>query len=160
MPKLTVGWREWIALPALGIPAIKAKVDTGAKTSALHTVALETYETNGVLMVRFTIHPLRKRPDISISCTAEVVDQRIVSDSGGHRENRYFIRTPVTLGEHSWPIEMSLTNRDNMLFKMLLGRTAMADQLMVDPDCSYLTGRKLAKVYPKPAQPTIHTSTR
>lgn len=155
MPKLTVGWREWIALPELGIPAIKAKVDTGAKTSALHTVALETYETNGVLMVHFTIHPLRKRPDIALTCTAEVVDQRIVSDSGGHRENRYFIRTPLSLGEHSWPIEMSLTNRDNMLFKMLLGRTAMANQLIVDPDSSYLTGRKLAKAYPKKAHSTI-----
>ncbi len=152
--KLTVGWREWIALPELGIPAIKAKIDTGAKTSALHTSSLEAFEENGLLMVRFTLQPLRKRPDIELTCTAEVTDQRIVSDSGGHRENRYFIRTPVALGDRTWPIEISLTNRGTMLFKMLLGRTAMTDRLLVDPECSYLTGRELARTYPKQVHPS------
>ena len=149
MQKLTVGWREWVALPELEIPGIKAKIDTGARTSALHAFALEAFEEEGQTKVRFGIHPLRKRPEIEIYCVADVIDERIVSDSGGHREKRYFIQTPISVGDNTWPIEISLTNRDNMLFRMLLGRTAMADCLLVDPGASYLTGRKLAKVYPK-----------
>lgn len=144
-----VGWREWVSLPGLEIPAIKAKIDTGARTSALHAFALEPFEENGQLKIRFGIHPLTKRPEVEIYCLADVTDQRIVTDSGGHREARYFIRTPISIGTNTWPIEISLTNRDNMLFRMLVGRTAMADCLLVDPGASYLTGRELAKVYPK-----------
>lgn len=145
--KITIGWREWVALPQLGIPAIKAKVDTGARTSALHAFEVETFAEGGVERVRFGIHPLQKRNDIEIYCVADIIDQRIVTDSGGHRENRYVIRTPVLLGETTWEIELTLTNRDTMLFRMLLGRSAMHQRLFVDPTVSYMTGRKLRRAY-------------
>ena len=138
--RIFLGWREWLALPELNIPAIKAKVDTGARTSALHAFFVEPFEKNGLQMVRFGVHPLQKRLDLEIICEAEVKDFRSVSDSGGHREMRYVIETVVQLGALSKKIEMTLTNRDNMKFRMLLGRTAM-NGLQVLPDKSYLTGR-------------------
>jgi len=147
--KLTLGWREWLALPELGIPAIRAKIDTGARTSALHTFNLESFEENGQLKVRFGIHPLRNRTDIEIFCVAGVIDQRNVSDSGGHRETRFVIRTPVRLGELTWPIEITLTNREDMRFRMLLGRTAMQGRVLVDPDQSHVLGRSLREHYPR-----------
>ncbi len=143
-----VGWREWLALPALDVPAVKAKLDTGARTSALHVVDLETLETQDGLQVRFVLHPLRKRPQIERVCQAPVIDQRVVRDSGGHQERRYVIRTPVRLGQRQWPIELTLTNRDNMLFRMLLGRTAMQG-LVIDPQQSYRYGRSLRHYYRK-----------
>ena len=145
--KLRVGWREWLALPGLGIPAIKAKVDTGARTSALHAFTLQAFRADGRLQVRFGIHPLQRRKDIKIMCIADVIDQRIVRDSGGHKEKRYVIRTPIRLGNRQWPIEITLTDRDPMLFRMLIGRTAMQSHVLIDPDASFLTGRKLAKTY-------------
>lgn len=144
MHKLTIGWREWLALPQLQIPAIKAKIDTGARTSALHAFFVEPYEANGIEMVRFGVHPLQRRLDIEIVCTAPIKDYREVSDSGGHREKRYVIETELLLGTGKRSIEMTLTNRDNMKFRMLLGRTAMTE-LLVSPDQSYLLGRKRHK---------------
>lgn len=135
-----IGWREWLALPELGVPGVKAKIDTGARSSALHVVDLEVFEERGRSRVRFVLHPLRKRSGIAIVCTADVIDQRVVSDSGGHRERRWVIRTPVALGSRQWPIELSLTNREDMLFRMLLGRTAMQG-LLIDPRRSYRHGR-------------------
>jgi len=145
----TVGWREWVALPQLGIPGLKAKIDTGARTSALHTFRVERTRRGGVERVRFGIHPIRRRPDIEIFCEADVTDYRMVTDSGGRREKRFIIVTDVSLLGEVWPIEMSLTNRENMLFRMLLGRTAMEGRLVVDPGLSYVTGRRLARKYPK-----------
>lgn len=141
---VTIGWREWLALPALSIPAIKAKIDTGARTSALHAFFVEPFEIDGMQMVRFGVHPLQKRLDIEIVCVTPVKDFREVRDSGGHREMRYVIETEILLGGSSRIAEMTLTNRDNMKFRMLLGRTAMQGLLVV-PDKSYLTGRKRHK---------------
>lgn len=152
--KIQVGWREWLALPELGIPAIKAKLDTGARTSALHVFDLETFVRDGRPQVRFGIHPLQKRTDVSLVCTAEVVDERMVSDSGGHRERRLIIRTAVSLAEREWPIEISLTSREDMLFRMLLGRTAIQGRLVIDPELSYAYGRRRRRAYRSwPAQP-------
>ena len=140
MSRLQIGWREWLALPQLGIPHVKAKIDTGARTSALHAFFVEPYRDNGLDRVRFGVHPLQKRLDIEIICDCPVMDFREVRDSGGHREMRYVIETRVRLGQQDWPIEMTLTNRDTMKFRMLLGRTAMKG-IEVLPDRSYLCGR-------------------
>lgn len=141
-PSLAVlGWREWLALPALGIPCIKAKVDTGARTSTLHAFYVDTFRRQGQLHARFGVHPVQHRSDIVVHAEAPVVDRRKVSDSGGHREERYVIHTRVALGQREWPIELTLTNRETMLFRMLLGRTAIAGNAVVDPGQSFLAGR-------------------
>lgn len=151
-PKDAIGWREWLTLPQLGIPAIKAKIDTGARTSALHTFSLEEFTDAGRRMVRFGIHPLQKRHDIALFCEAPVLERRRVKDSGGHVEKRYVIATNVALKNELWQIHITLTNRDAMLFRMLLGRTAIERRFVVDPSRSYTAGRKLAKFYPKRLQ--------
>jgi len=139
---VTLGWREWVGLPGLGIRQIKAKVDTGARTSALHAFEIEEFEESGKACVRFKIHPVQRDNDTVIECVADVVDQRIVSDSGGHREKRWVISTDVGIGPHIWPAEFTLTARDDMLFRMLLGRTAMKGRAVVDPSRSYVVGKK------------------
>lgn len=144
-----LGWREWVALPDLGIPAVKAKLDTGARTSALHAYFVEPYEERGVSMVRFGIHPLRRRNEIALECVAVVKDRRMVSDSGGHREKRFVIETRLQLGDISWLAEVTLTDREGMLFRMLLGRTALAGRYSVDPARSYVAGRSLTRAYPR-----------
>lgn len=148
-PIEALGWREWVALPDLGIPAVKAKLDTGARTSALHAYFVEPFEENGVSRVRFGIHPLRRRPEIALDCVADVKDRRIVSDSGGHREHRFVIETRLELGARSWLAEVTLTDRESMLFRMLLGRTALAGRFSVDPALSYSTGKSLRRAYPR-----------
>ena len=148
-PRGIIGWREWLALPDLGIPAIKAKIDTGARTSALHTFSLEEFEADGRPMVRFRIHPLQKRKDIEIHCQAPLLERRRVKDSGGHLENRYVIETLAVLQNQIWKIHLTLTNRDSMIFRMLLGRTALEKRFIIDPGRSYTTGRSLAKTYPR-----------
>ncbi len=138
---LTVGWREWVYLPDLHIDKIKAKVDTGARTSCLHAFQIDPYTDRGEEKVRFFIHPIQKRDDIVDECHAKVLDKRLVSDSGGHREMRYVIATRLVMGLLEWDIEVTLTNRDTMMFRMLLGRTAMENRILVDPASSYLLGK-------------------
>ena len=135
-----IGWREWVSLPALGIDFIKAKIDTGARTSALHTFELEVAHEAGRKIARFGVHPFQRDTETVTWCDAPVVDERSVRDSGGHREWRFVIETPVRMANREWPIEITLTARDTMLFRMLVGRTAMRS-IRVDPLASFLTGR-------------------
>lgn len=138
----TVGWREWVILPDLGIPGIKAKIDTGAKTSSLHTFGVEPADTYEGEVARFRVHPLRKRQDIVIHCEAPIVDRRVVRDSGGHSEERYVIESRLQLGPFDLMAEFTLTSRDDMLFPMLLGRRAMvAAGIIVDVSQSYVHGK-------------------
>lgn len=137
-----LGWREWVGLPALRLPLIKAKVDTGARTSTLHAFYVEAFPSSGGDFVRFGVHPLRGRSDVEVHCKAQILDRRVVCDSGGHREQRYVILTSLAIGGCIWPIEVTLTNRENMLFRMLLGRTAIAGNGVVDPRRSFVAGRR------------------
>jgi len=149
-----LGWREWVALPDLGIPAIKAKIDTGARTSALHAFRIEPFTRDNNDHVRFWLHPLRKQQDIELICEAPVVQKRLVKDSGGHSEERYVIESAVRVGDRQWTIELTLTSREDMMFRMLLGRSAITSgRLKVDPAASYLTGRRKGKVYNKSGNP-------
>ena len=144
--KQTLGWREWVALPDLGVPAIKAKVDTGARTSAIHAHGVREFERQGERWLRFRLYPLQNKT-VEKVCEARLVDERSVTDSGGHREVRFVISTTLKIAAAEVPIEMTVTRRDDMRFRMLLGRTAMARRYVVDPGRSFVLGRSLAKSY-------------
>jgi hypothetical protein len=133
-----LGWREWLSLPKFGIAAIRAKIDSGARSSALHVDELETYAKNGVEWVSFTVRTAVG--DEQRACRSRVVDRRPVTDSGGHTTERVFIKTDLQVGGLVHRIEINLTNRRNMLFPMLLGRTAMAGHFLVDPARSFVLG--------------------
>jgi hypothetical protein len=139
--KTLIGWREWLALPGLGVDELKVKIDTGARTSALHAFTVEKFVEHGAWCVRFGIHPLHKDNSVEHYCVADLVEERWVMDSGGHREKRAVIYTPICMGGNTWPIYITLTNRDNMTFRMLLGRNALRGRVIVDMNASYLLGR-------------------
>jgi ribosomal protein S6--L-glutamate ligase len=141
----TIGWEEWCALPQLGLPAIKAKVDTGAKTSALHAYDIVPFKKDGKQYVEFKVHPLQKNEDIECKCTARLIGTRVVTSSNGERETRYVILTKMKFGTMVFEAELTLTSRHNMTFRMLLGRQALRQaQFIVDPAKSYTLGRKKA----------------
>ncbi|OED39416.1 ribosomal protein S6 modification protein [Chromatiales bacterium (ex Bugula neritina AB1)] len=139
---LIFGWREWVALPSLGVARIKAKVDTGARTSALHAVEIRPFTENGIQRVQFRVQPKQRDRQTEMLCVADVFDQRTVTDSGGHQEDRWVISTMLSIGAHSWPIEVTLTARNDMKFRMLLGRTALNERALVDSSASYVVGKK------------------
>ncbi len=142
-----LGWEEWLALPDLGLPAIKAKVDTGARTSALHAFLIEPFGSDVAPKVRFGIHPIPGRNEIEVYCSAPVIDRREVTSSNGERETRYVIAARVRIGEREWPIELTLTNRESMSYRMLLGRQAIRDDMFVDPASSFRQPRLTYKLY-------------
>jgi len=138
--KIVIGKEEWGSLPELGLPAIKMRVDSGAKTSSIHAFNIHTFEERGKKYVHFDIHPIQNNRKLIQSCRALVVDQRKVKSSSGDAETRHVIRTPITLGNETWDIEVTLSNRDSMGYRMLLGREAMNKRALIDPDASFCLG--------------------
>jgi hypothetical protein len=136
--KLVVGWREWIALPGLGVAAIKAKIDTGARSSSLHAFDINEFERDGAPWVRFDIHPLQRDAETVVRAEAPVLEYRHVRSSSGHLALRPAIRAEVELNGQRWPIELTLAARDDMGFRMLLGREAVRGRFTVDPGRSFV----------------------
>jgi len=139
--KVIFGSEEWFSFPDLGIPTIKARVDSGAKTSALHAINITPFIKDGANWVKFDINPIQNNLKTVLHCEAPLVDKRIVKSSSGFREQRFVIRTTLDIGNSNWLIEMTLTNRDSMGFRMLLGREAMSGRVLVDPEQIYLLGQ-------------------
>ena len=137
-----VGWREWTTLPALSGTPMKAKIDTGARTSALHAFALElTTDAAGITTAAFEIHPLQRSSARSSSVQLPVIDFRTVRSSNGTSETRPVVQTTARIGDHEWTIDLTLTSRDEMGFRMLLGRAAVRRRFLVDPSRSYQQGK-------------------
>lgn len=144
-----LGWREWVALPDLGVEAVKAKLDTGARTSSLHAFAIKRFELDGVPMVRFEIHPHQRSSEDERVVEAPMLEERWIRNSGGERELRPVIETTVRIGERQWTIELTLSRRDQMGFRMLLGRQALRGWAVVDPGKSFRAGRRKRMVSKK-----------
>jgi hypothetical protein len=140
--KKIIGWREWVRLPDLRIDRIKAKIDTGARTSALHAHKITPFTKDGAAYVRFAVHPIQRQRKPEVVCVALVIDERAVTPSGGRSERRYVIRTLMKLGKSRWPVELTLTNRDHMGFRMLIGRQALRRRYLVDPGRSFVVRKK------------------
>jgi len=138
-----VGWREWVGLPELGVQMVKAKIDTGARSSALHAWNIRRFEKDGAPWVAFDLHPMQRDNNVVIACQAPILGERRVRSSSGAIQLRYVIKTVLELGERRWPIELTLTNRDQMGFRMLLGRTALKRRAIIDPSGSFLSTRRL-----------------
>ena len=136
-----IGWREWVGLPDLDIPWIKAKIDTGARSSALHAFDLEPFERDGAPWVRFQVHPWQRSADDPVEVTAAVIDHRHVRSSNGTGERRPVIDTTLRLGRYQLPLEVTLTSRDQMGFRLLIGRQALRGRALIDPERSFLCGR-------------------
>lgn len=146
VPRLTLGWQEWVALPGLGLAAIRAKIDTGARTSALHAYDIEPA---GRGRIAFKVHPIPRRAEVVVECEARLIDSRDVTSSNGERERRVVIETDIEIGGCRWPIEITLTNRALMRTRMLLGRQALAGHAWIDPALTLLQPRLSYNVYRK-----------
>lgn len=142
--KLIIGRDEWCQLPQLNIPALKTKIDTGAKTSALHALNIESKLEQDINYVYFDVNPIQSNNKIVIHCKAPIIDNRYITSSNGHKEHRYVINTLFGIGEYIWEIELTLSNRDPMRYRMLLGREAMSNRVLVNPALSCNHG-KLSK---------------
>jgi|SRR6185312_9546280 len=139
---VTLGWRERLALPQLGIGVLKAKLDTGARSSSLHVDTLETFQRDGATWLRFSLHPGRRQP-LAVRCEAPALDRRLVTDTGGRRTRRWFIRSEVELAGRRFNVDINLTDRRHMLFPLLLGRSALIGRFVIDPSLSYTQSRPL-----------------
>ncbi|MCB1109922.1 MAG: ATP-dependent zinc protease [Chlamydiia bacterium] len=137
--KIPIGWQEWISLPNLKIPAIKAKIDTGAKTSSLHAFKIKPIIKDKKDCVSFSVHPIQRNKTISVSCCCPIFDVRSVMSSNGHVEERYVIQSVLCLGNEKWEIEITLSDRDPLRFRMLLGREALDSKVVIDPSKALLT---------------------
>ena len=149
-----IGWKEWFSLDSLGLPAIKGKIDTGAKTSSLHAFDIENFYIENVQYVKFFIHPLQKNKKLRKTCIARVIDQRMVSDSSGKKEKRFVVKSGLKIGDQKIVIELTLANRDSMTFRMLLGRDAIKQaKMLVNPSKSFIQGKftksEILKLYAK-----------
>ncbi|MGB3787252.1 MAG: RimK/LysX family protein [Phormidesmis sp.] len=142
-----IGWRERVSLPALGVISVKVKIDTGARSSALHAFNIEYFKKGSIDYVRFNVHPSQRSEDEIVTTEAKLLDVRTVRNSGGQSESRPVIETIVTLNEHSWPIELTLTNRDVMGFRMLLGRQALRQNFLVDSSRSYVQSKARTQTF-------------
>ncbi|MBF0628387.1 MAG: ATP-dependent zinc protease [Magnetococcales bacterium] len=136
-----LGWREWVGLPDFGVERIKTKIDTGARTSALHALEPTQFVRDGKSLVQFRLHPVQRKSKPELLCEAPLVDCRSVISSGGHIEHRFVILTQILLGERLILAEVTLTNRTLMGFRMLVGRTTIGRKFLVDPGRSFLTTR-------------------
>jgi hypothetical protein len=138
--KPVIGWREWAAFPDLGVKRINAKIDTGAKTSAIHAFQIKEIPFGSKIYVEFYLHPLQRRRTPEIFCRAPIVGKRVIRSSNGEQEVRCVIQTRLRLGTSSWNIDLTLTDRDSMGFRLLIGRDAIRRKFIIDPGASYLLG--------------------
>lgn len=156
--KMIVGSEEWCAIPGLSIPAIKARIDSGARTSSIHAFNIQPFKKNGEAWISFEVHPIQQNRSTIIRTEAEVYDRRVVKSSSGDAEKRYVIKTQLNLGDESWEIEVTLSNRDSMGYRMLLGREAMNNRILVDPSSSCMHGDvstdEVNSMYNKPSRVT------
>ena len=137
-----IGWREWVAFPEFGVTEIKAKIDTGARTSSIHAQHIKSFERDGKQWVRFQIHPLQRTTKQTLDVEAELLEYRRVTSSTGHASMRPVVVTPARLFGIQWDIELTLTSRDEMGFRMLLGREAVRGRFLIDPSKSFLAGKR------------------
>lgn len=151
LPQKPIGWREWVALPVLGVAGVKAKIDTGARSSSLHAFDIEEFQRDERNWVRFQLHPIQKNIVETVSAEAEILEYRRIRSSSGHSETRPVIVTTVYWSEQEWPVELTLTCRDDMGFRMLLGREAIRGRFVVDAGQSWFGGKPDLKIRKPPA---------
>ncbi|WP_427870437.1 ATP-dependent zinc protease family protein [Leucobacter luti] len=135
------GWREWVSLPDIGVPWVKAKIDTGAQTSALHATGIEEFEQDGAPWVRFRAHPWQRADSDEVCVELPIHDRRIVRSSSGHAQERPVVLMHIGLVGREIEAEVTLTDRDEMVFRMLIGREALRRDFLVDSSASFLGGR-------------------